>query len=86
MKRPAASPTREPFSDLHFRARPSDTKYDRDREIRRVLEDDAVRVVGVVGDAGCVDAIVVSGDVGDAGQPADYQIAQAWLTRLSSDA
>ena len=73
------------ISDLHFRAGPgrTGTLHDLDSVLRRAVLDD---VREQVERGHTIDGILVSGDVGFAGKPADYELALKWFAALATTA
>ena len=68
------------LSDLHFRA-PGTALADRERSLRnRLLEDIPAAVAAT--DSGHVEAVLLSGDIAQSGQRAEYVAAREWLDEL----
>jgi predicted MPP superfamily phosphohydrolase len=67
------------LSDIHFHPDAHGPGYDLNADIRRKLLQDAAAVVGQVG---APSAVLISGDIGYAGKPADYALATQWLGDL----
>lgn len=72
------------ISDIHFRAPVCTTPdLDPDRPFRTRL---VQSVHDQVQKLGPIDAIVVTGDIAFKGDPVEYEVANAWLTELASEA
>lgn len=67
------------LSDIHFHTDAHGQAYDLNADLRRKLLQDAAAVVEQVGTAS---AVLISGDIGYAGKPADYALATQWLGEL----
>jgi predicted MPP superfamily phosphohydrolase len=71
------------IADIHFRHPECNTNMDADRPFRTALVND---VRDQVGRLGCIDAILVGGDIAYRGHAEEYSVALEWLRQLTSAA
>lgn len=66
------------LSDIHF-SKSSGGVYDPDKSLRKELENDAVEVRKIIGNA---DGVMVTGDIAFSGKEDEYKVARDWLYEL----